>query len=152
MFSNPLFCRQTNCGWSSIFFLENSIFIVSFNDETMFRPCVYVQLPFQGIRFSIAVRGSSRGYILEVYGAHFQLPDLGPIGMYYFGHPALSEWTRTRWRFEETTSRSSGLHSFKVVKPVWDKIRLQTKDSLVVIYLSQFNHILTYNIKIWPNF
>lgn len=34
----------------------------------------------QGVRFSVAVDGPSRGYILEVYGVHFQLPDLGPIG------------------------------------------------------------------------
>ncbi|GMT27987.1 hypothetical protein PFISCL1PPCAC_19284 [Pristionchus fissidentatus] len=34
----------------------------------------------QGIRFSVGVSGPSRGYILEVYGTHFQLPDLGPIG------------------------------------------------------------------------
>lgn len=26
------------------------------------------------------VFGETRGYILEVYGAHFELPDLGPIG------------------------------------------------------------------------
>lgn len=34
----------------------------------------------QGMRFSVDVFGESRGYILEVYGAHFELPDLGPIG------------------------------------------------------------------------
>ena len=34
----------------------------------------------QGIRFNIAVEGPTRGYILEVYGTRFQLPDLGPIG------------------------------------------------------------------------
>lgn len=34
----------------------------------------------QGMRFSVEVFGESRGYILEVYGAHFELPDLGPIG------------------------------------------------------------------------
>lgn len=34
----------------------------------------------QGQRFSVAVNGSSRGYILEVFGSHFQLPQLGPIG------------------------------------------------------------------------
>lgn len=32
------------------------------------------------MRFSVDVFGESRGYILEVYGAHFELPDLGPIG------------------------------------------------------------------------
>lgn len=35
----------------------------------------------QGIRFSIDVEGPSRGYILEVYDTHFQLPNLGPIGI-----------------------------------------------------------------------
>ena len=31
-------------------------------------------------RFSIEVTGPTRGYILEVYDTHFQLPNLGPIG------------------------------------------------------------------------
>lgn len=34
----------------------------------------------QGIRFSVNVEGPTRGYILEVYDGHFQIPDLGPIG------------------------------------------------------------------------
>lgn len=34
----------------------------------------------QGMRFSVEVDGPSRGYILEVFDNHFQLPDLGPIG------------------------------------------------------------------------
>lgn len=34
------------------------------------------------MRFSVDVFGETRGYILEVYGAHFELPDLGPIGLY----------------------------------------------------------------------
>lgn len=34
----------------------------------------------QGMRFNITVFGPSRGYILEVFDDHFQLPDLGPIG------------------------------------------------------------------------
>ena len=34
----------------------------------------------QGQRFSVGVDGPSRGYILEVFGAHLQLPNLGPIG------------------------------------------------------------------------
>lgn len=35
------------------------------------------------MRFSVDVFGETRGYILEVYGAHFELPDLGPIGISY---------------------------------------------------------------------
>ena len=34
----------------------------------------------QGMRFSVAVEGPTRGYILEVFDNHFRLPDLGPIG------------------------------------------------------------------------
>lgn len=34
----------------------------------------------QGMRFSVDVDGPSRGYVLEVFGNHFTLPDLGPIG------------------------------------------------------------------------
>ncbi|XP_030758700.1 homogentisate 1,2-dioxygenase [Sitophilus oryzae] len=34
----------------------------------------------QGIKFSVDVSKPSRGYILEVFGRHFTLPDLGPIG------------------------------------------------------------------------
>ncbi|KAI9304671.1 homogentisate 1,2-dioxygenase [Cunninghamella echinulata] len=42
----------------------------------------------RGIRFSVALRdGPSRGYILEVYGAHFELPDLGPIGANGLANP-----------------------------------------------------------------
>lgn len=36
--------------------------------------------------FSVDVFGETRGYILEVYGAHFELPDLGPIGVCALPH------------------------------------------------------------------
>lgn len=35
----------------------------------------------QGLRFAVDLPdGPSRGYVSEIFGAHFQLPDLGPIG------------------------------------------------------------------------
>uniref|UniRef100_A0A803QD32 Homogentisate 1,2-dioxygenase n=1 Tax=Cannabis sativa TaxID=3483 RepID=A0A803QD32_CANSA len=35
----------------------------------------------QGFRFSVDLPdGPSRGYVAEIFGTHFQLPDLGPIG------------------------------------------------------------------------
>lgn len=34
----------------------------------------------RGVRFRVAVDGESRGYVLEIFSGHFQLPDLGPIG------------------------------------------------------------------------
>ncbi|GJU65723.1 homogentisate 1,2-dioxygenase [Tanacetum coccineum] len=43
-------------------------------------PGEVVILP-QGFRFSVNLPdGPSRGYVSEVFGTHFQLPDLGPIG------------------------------------------------------------------------
>ncbi|GAB1606984.1 homogentisate 1,2-dioxygenase-like [Argonauta hians] len=41
----------------------------------------------QGIRFSVAVDGESRGYILEVFDGHFTLPDPGPIGPNGLAYP-----------------------------------------------------------------
>ncbi|CAD5207155.1 unnamed protein product [Bursaphelenchus okinawaensis] len=41
----------------------------------------------QGIRFRVDVNGDTRGYILEAYGTHFQLPDLGPIGANGLANP-----------------------------------------------------------------
>lgn len=42
----------------------------------------------RGIRFSIALPdGPSRGYVLEVYNGHFELPDLGPIGANGLANP-----------------------------------------------------------------
>jgi len=35
----------------------------------------------RGLRFAVALAGgAARGYVLEVFGGHFALPDLGPIG------------------------------------------------------------------------
>ncbi|XP_074594386.1 homogentisate 1,2-dioxygenase [Brevipalpus obovatus] len=34
----------------------------------------------QGMKFSVTVSEQSRGYMLEVFDGHFQLPNLGPIG------------------------------------------------------------------------
>lgn len=54
-------------------------------------PGEIVILP-QGFRFSIDLPdGPSRGYVAEIFGEHFQLPDLGPIGigfsiLAYMGH------------------------------------------------------------------
>ena len=37
----------------------------------------------QGFRFTVSLPdGPSRGYVAEIFGAHFHLPDLGPIGLY----------------------------------------------------------------------
>lgn len=62
----------------------------------------------QGIRFSVAVEGPTRGYILEVYDGHFKLPDLGPIGANGLANPR-DFLSPTAW-FEDRT-----VQGFKVV-------------------------------------
>eukprot|EP01133_Synstelium_polycarpum_P009131 gene9131-10708_t len=41
----------------------------------------------RGMCFSVAIDGPSRGYICEVFGSHFRLPDLGPIGANGLANP-----------------------------------------------------------------
>ncbi|XP_066245260.1 homogentisate 1,2-dioxygenase [Euwallacea similis] len=41
----------------------------------------------QGMRFSVELSEPSRGYILETFGRHFSLPDLGPIGANGLANP-----------------------------------------------------------------
>ncbi|KAJ2081107.1 hypothetical protein H4R24_002578 [Coemansia sp. RSA 988] len=59
----------------------------------------------RGIRFSVALPdGPVRGYILEVFDGHFELPDLGPIGANGLANPrdfqtptAKYEHTNDQW-------------------------------------------------------
>ena len=39
------------------------------------------------MKFQVEVSGGCRGYVLEVYDAHFRLPDLGPIGANGLANP-----------------------------------------------------------------
>ncbi|XP_050368410.1 homogentisate 1,2-dioxygenase [Argentina anserina] len=56
----------------------------------------------QGFRFAVDLPdGPSRGYVAEVFGTHFQLPDLGPIGANGLAAPR-DFLVPTAW-FEEST-------------------------------------------------
>ncbi|CAI5496922.1 unnamed protein product [Closterium sp. Naga37s-1] len=51
----------------------------------------------QGVRFAVHLPdGPSRGYVCEVFGGHFQLPDLGPIGANGLANPRDFQ-TPTAW-------------------------------------------------------
>lgn len=41
----------------------------------------------RGMHFSVGVEGPSRGYALEVYTGHFEIPSLGPIGANGLANP-----------------------------------------------------------------
>lgn len=50
------------------------------------KPGEIVLLP-RGLAFSVQVQGPSRAYVCENHGAHFRLPELGPIGSNGLANP-----------------------------------------------------------------
>lgn len=59
---------------------EGRLWITTECGKLQVSPGEIVVIP-QGFRFSINLPdGPSRGYVAEIFGTHFQLPDLGPIG------------------------------------------------------------------------
>jgi len=64
------FCHHTSPG----------LFITTECGRLLVSPGEIVVIP-QGFRFAVDLPdGPSRGYVSEIFGTHFQLPDLGPIG------------------------------------------------------------------------
>ncbi|XP_012284816.1 homogentisate 1,2-dioxygenase [Orussus abietinus] len=74
----------------------------------------------QGMRFSITVFGPSRGYILEVFDNHFQLPNLGPIGANGLANPRDFQ-TPVAWYEDRETK-------FKVVSKYQGKLFIANQD------------------------
>lgn len=58
----------------------------------------------QGMKFSVDITEPSRGYILEVFGQHFTLPDLGPIGANGLANPR-DFLTPTAWYEDRTLEK-----------------------------------------------
>ena len=58
---------------------QGALRIVTEFGKFLVEPLEIIVIP-AGIRFAVFVDGPTRGYILEVYGTHFELPNLGPIG------------------------------------------------------------------------
>ena len=49
-------------------------------------PCEIVVIP-RGIKFAVLVNGLVRGYVIETFKGHFELPGLGPIGSNGLANP-----------------------------------------------------------------
>lgn len=66
----------------------------------------------RGMRFSVALpNGPARGYVLEVFGGHFTLPDLGPIGANGLAHPR--DFQTPVAAFDEAPANFTVLHKFE---------------------------------------
>eukprot|EP00050_Salpingoeca_kvevrii_P005869 m.286100 g.286100 ORF g.286100 m.286100 type:complete len:446 (+) comp11515_c0_seq1:35-1372(+) len=66
----------------------------------------------RGIRYSIDVDEASRGYICEVFGQHFQLPNLGPIGANGLAAPR-DFLTPTAWYEDEDDTEWTIISKFQ---------------------------------------
>nr|CAD1822336.1 unnamed protein product [Ananas comosus var. bracteatus] len=84
-----------------VIFLYPELLITTECGKLQVSPGEIVIIP-QGFRFSIALPdGPSRGYVAEIFGTHFQLPDLGPIGAN--GLASARDFLVPRACFEQTT-------------------------------------------------
>jgi len=65
---------------------EGSLFIKTEMGLLKVDPCEIVVIP-RGIKFSVSITTPSRGYVLEIFKGHFQLPDLGVLGANALANP-----------------------------------------------------------------
>jgi homogentisate 1,2-dioxygenase len=65
----------------------------------------------RGIRFSVGLEGPSRGYIMEVFDGHFELPDLGPIGANGLANPRDFLYPTASYDLPGTTTDSFKLYT-----------------------------------------
>ena len=72
----------------------------------------------QGMKFKVDVEKPSRGYILEVFDNHFQLPSLGPIGANGLANPR-DFLTPTAWLDKEGTSTKYTI-ACKFHESIWE--------------------------------
>ena len=63
-----------------------TLFITSEFGKLKVEPKEIVVIP-RGIRFSVDINQSSRGWVCEIFNGHFRLPDLGPIGANCLANP-----------------------------------------------------------------
>jgi len=69
-------------------------------------PCEIVVIQ-RGIKFSVDIDSPARGYILEVFGGHFTIPDLGPIGANGLANPR--DFLTPKACFEDTDTENCSL-------------------------------------------
>jgi len=79
-------CMQNSDGDFLIVPQQGTLFITTEFGKMVVEPN-HICVIQQGMRFRIDVEAPARGYILEVYDAHFQLPNLGPIGANGLANP-----------------------------------------------------------------
>jgi hypothetical protein len=96
---------------------KGTLFVRTLNGRLVVKPKEILIIP-RGIKFSIDVEGEIKGWVAEIFGHHFSLPELGPIGANGLANPGdfesptawyedkKEEWTVQKMLFRSTTSTS----------------------------------------------
>ncbi|KAK0476466.1 Homogentisate 1,2-dioxygenase [Armillaria novae-zelandiae] len=64
---------------------------------------VQTEFEMMGMKFKVSLPdGPSRGYVQEIFGSHFELPDLGPIGGHGMANPRDFEVPLASFEIDET--------------------------------------------------
>ncbi|KAK0470187.1 homogentisate 1,2-dioxygenase [Desarmillaria tabescens] len=72
-------------------------------DRMMVRPGELMVVQ-KGMKFKVSLPdGPSRGYVQEIFGSHFELPDLGPIGGHGMANPRDFEVPLASFEIDETS-------------------------------------------------
>jgi homogentisate 1,2-dioxygenase len=74
---------------------KGTMFVRTLNGRLVVKPKEILIIP-RGIKFSIDVEGEIKGWVAEVFGHHFSLPELGPIGANGMANPGDFE-SPTAW-------------------------------------------------------
>ena len=77
---------------------KGTMFVRTLNGRLVVKPKEILIIP-RGIKFSVDVEGEIKGWVAEVFGHHFSLPELGPIGANGLANPGDFE-SPTAW-FED---------------------------------------------------
>lgn len=121
---------------------KGTLFVRTLNGRLVVKPREILIIP-RGIKFSIDVEGEIKGWVAEVFGHHFSLPELGPIGANGMANPgdfesptAWYEDKKEEWtvqikllRFTTNTSAKSGNANANSVLMMWWDGRVTTPPS-----------------------
>ena len=74
---------------------SGTLYVRTLTGRLTVKPKEILVIP-RGILFSIDVEGEIKGWVAEIFGQHFTLPELGPIGANGLANPGDFEYP-TAW-------------------------------------------------------
>jgi homogentisate 1,2-dioxygenase len=101
---------------------QGSLDVITEFGRIFVEPCEILVIP-RGIKFSVNLMSGekARGYVLEVFEGHFELPSLGPIGANGLANPRDFEIPHA-WFEDKDSSNTGESYVFQVYNKYMGKI------------------------------